>query len=77
VRVESGVTLENVQLGPNVTIGTGCTVRNATLRDTIIGENTTLENVRLHKSLIGDHVELRNIAGEVNAGDHTVISGTH
>ena len=77
VRVESGVTLENVQLGPNVTIGKGCTIRNATLRDTIIGENTTLENVRLHKSLIGDHVELRNIAGEVNAGDHTVISGTH
>lgn len=75
VRVVPGVTLENVTLGPNVSIEVGCEIRNATLRDTIIGRDTTILNASLHDSLIGDHVRLENVNGVVNAGDHTSIIG--
>jgi glucose-1-phosphate thymidylyltransferase len=75
VRVEPDVTLESVVLGPNVTIGSGSTIRNAVLRDTIIGEHATLEDVRLHDSLVGDHTEVRNVRGRLNLGDHGTIAG--
>ena len=73
VRVEDDVTLENVELGPNVTIGRGSTVRDAKLRDTIIGEHATVEGATLHDSLVGDHAEVRGVSGSVNLGDHSTV----
>lgn len=75
VRVEPGVVLDDVTLGPNVSIGKGSTVKNAVLRDVIVGENSTLENVKLHDSLLGDEVEVRNFTGRINLGDHSVVEG--
>ncbi len=75
VRVEPDVVLENVTLGPNVTVGRGCTLRNAVLRDTIVGEHVTLEDVRLHDSLIADHADVRALRGTVNLGDHATLRG--
>ena len=75
VRVEPGVRLEKVDLGPNVTIGAGCTVRNSRLRDVIVGERSVIEDADLHDSLIGDEVTLRNVNGVVNVGDHTEVHG--
>src|SRR5688572_25914155 len=50
VRVDEGVTLEDSELGPNVTVETGCTIRKSKLRDTIVGSNVTIENSELHDS---------------------------
>ena len=75
VRVAEGVELENVHLGPNVSIETGCIIRNCTLRDTIVGENTTLEDCQLHESLVGNQVMLRGVQGQVSVGDYDRISG--
>jgi glucose-1-phosphate thymidylyltransferase len=75
VRVAPGVTLDNVRLGPNVSIEAGCEIRNATLRDCIIGRDTIIRNAELHDSLIGDSVHLENVHGVANAGDHTSMIG--
>ena len=75
VRVEPGVQLDDVGLGPNVSIGKGSILRSVELRDVIVGENVRLENVRLHDSLLGDEVELRNFRGKVNLGDHAAVEG--
>ena len=75
IRVAEGVTLENCEIGPNVTIETGSVVRNSKLRDTILGEKVTIENAELHESVIGDHSVVRGIKGSVNIGGHTVING--
>jgi len=74
VHVAEGVELENVELGPNVTIGTGCTIRNAKLRDTIIGEQTTIEDSELHDSLIGDNVRVQGASGALSLGDFSSIT---
>ena len=75
VRVEEGVTLENVELGPNVTIEAGCVIRNAKLRDTLVGRNTEIEDAQLHDSLIGANVRLRNVTGSVSVADHSELLG--
>jgi glucose-1-phosphate thymidylyltransferase len=75
VRVAPGVMLENVKLGPNVSIESGCEIRNAKLRDCIIGRDTVIRNADLHDSLIGDSVHLENVNGVANAGDHTTFIG--
>ena len=76
VHVADGVTLERSEIGPNVTLGAGTTVRGSTLRDTIVGENATIEDSRLHDSLIGSDVRVRGTRGRVDVGDHSVVAGS-
>jgi glucose-1-phosphate thymidylyltransferase len=73
VHVADGVTLEESEIGPNVTISTGTTVRGSRLRDCIVGEGSTLEKCDLHDSLVGSHVTLRGVRGQVDVGDHSVV----
>jgi glucose-1-phosphate thymidylyltransferase len=75
VRVEEGVTLENVELGPNVTIESGCTVRNTQLRDTLVGSETVIENAVLHDSIIGAHVHMAGVSGRISVADHSELHG--
>jgi len=75
VHVAEGVTLENVEIGPNVTISTGSTVRESRLRDTIVGEAAVIENSNLHDSLVGSHAEVRAVRGAVDVGDHSKVAG--
>lgn len=75
VRIAEGVELEDVELGPNVTIEAGSVIRNSTLRDVIVGAHTTIENSSLRDSLIGDHVRIRGVRGVVSVVDHTEVEG--
>ena len=75
VRVEEGVELENVELGPNVTIGTGSVLRNVTVRDTIIGEKTTIESCKLHDSIIGNGVVMRGFDGTAHVTHSSEVLG--
>ena len=75
VRVAEGVELDNCEIGPNVTIETGCVIRDSKLRDTIMGENTTIEKCDLRDSMIGSNVKVRAARGSLNIGDHSVIDG--
>ena len=75
VRVAEGVHLENVEIGPNVTIETGCTLRNTKVSDSIIGANTTIEDTTLQRSIVGDQVRIRAFSGEANVGDHSELVG--
>ncbi|HEX6913176.1 MAG TPA: sugar phosphate nucleotidyltransferase [Longimicrobium sp.] len=73
VHVADGVALEHSEIGPNVTIGTGTTVRGSTLRDTIVGENTSIVDSRLNDSLVGNDVKVHGVTGQVDLGDHSVV----
>ena len=73
VCVAPGVVLEDTEIGPNVSIGAGSTVRGGRLRDCIVGEHSVLDGCDIHDSLIGDHVAVRGLTGTASVGDHTVI----
>ena len=74
VRVAEGVQLENSQIGPNVTIETGCVIRNARLRNVIVGEHTKIENAELHDSVIGNHCAVSGVKASLNIGDHATVT---
>lgn len=67
------VVLEDSRIGPNVSIGAGCVLRNCVLSDCVVGEGSRLEGCRLVGSLVGDHCDLRGMVGAVNVGDYSEI----
>lgn len=73
VHVADGVTLDNAEIGPNVTLAAGVRVSGSTLRDCVVGEKSVVDNCRLHNSLIGADVTVRGLTGQVDLGDHSVV----
>ena len=73
VHVADGVELEDAEIGPNVTVGRGSSVRGSRLRDTIVGANARLTECDLHDSLVGNDVQLSGVKGQVDIGDHSIV----
>ena len=73
VYIEDGVTIANSVVGPNVSLGAGSIIENATLRDTIAGTQSRIVRSNLTNSLIGDNVFVSGIVGEVTLGDHSEV----
>jgi glucose-1-phosphate thymidylyltransferase len=75
LRVEPGVTLEDVRIGPNVTIEEESVVRSSSVRDSIIGRGVVIEGCDLHDSMIGDRAVLRGVKGSVSIAADSVVEG--
>lgn len=75
VHVADGVELEDSEIGPNVTLSTGATVRGSRLRDTIVGADARVEGSTLAHSLIGDRATVRGVHGRVDVGHDSVVEG--
>jgi glucose-1-phosphate thymidylyltransferase len=73
VYIEDNVTLASSTIGPNVSIGTGSTVENSTISDTLVGNGSTIRRAKLSKSLIGDAAIVEGITGSANVGDHSTV----
>ena len=73
VYVESGVTIRNSIVGPNVSIGAGSNIDGSTLSDSIVETHTTIKSSTLARSLIGSHAVVEGVAGEITVGDHSEI----
>jgi glucose-1-phosphate thymidylyltransferase len=71
VRIESGVELSASEIGPNVTLGSGCRVIRSRLRDSIVGANSVIEDSVLSDSLIGEHARVNGLCGVTLLGDHS------
>ncbi|MGH7475077.1 MAG: sugar phosphate nucleotidyltransferase [Longimicrobiales bacterium] len=75
VRIEEGVELHDVEIGPNVTVGTGTRIHRSRIRDTIVGEDCLIEEAELHDSLIGNAVTVRRVRGSLSLVDHSETLG--
>lgn len=75
VYIEEGVTMEHSVIGPNVSLGAGCTIRHSIIRDSIAGDNVSLSNASLHDSFLGDHVVVHGVQGSMTVGDHSELRG--
>jgi len=73
VCIAADAVLEDTEIGPNVSIGAGTTIRGGRLRDCIVGEKTVLAACDLQRSLVGDHVSASGLTGSASVGDHSVI----
>ena len=75
VYIEDGVTVEHSTVGPNVSIGAGSTIRNATVRDTVAGDGVQIAGATLHDSFLGDQVVVEGVQGRMTLGDHSELRG--
>jgi glucose-1-phosphate thymidylyltransferase len=53
VYIHESSRVENSIIGPNVSIGINCTIRNSRIKNSIIDDNSTLTEANLEDSLIG------------------------
>jgi len=71
VYVDPSVKLESAVIGPFVSIGADCEIKNSIISNSIIGNGTLVEKMILEKSLIGRNVHLKGQATRLNLGDES------
>lgn len=67
------VVLINATVGPNVSLGKGCRVENATLKNSLIQTNSHIKNASLDNAMIGNHARFDGNFTSVNIGDYSVL----
>ncbi len=67
------VILENVTIGPYVSVGSGTKIVNSTIKNSLIQSNSILKNVQLEEAMIGNHVRYDGNFTQVSLGDYTVL----
>jgi glucose-1-phosphate thymidylyltransferase len=63
----------NAIVGPHVSIGADSCVESSIISNSILEDSAQVEGAILTGSLIGKHAIIKRRAGEVNAGDNTVV----
>jgi glucose-1-phosphate thymidylyltransferase len=61
-------------IGPYVSLGAGCNVKQSIIQDSILEDDAQVIGVILEKSMVGRSAQLRRRAGVVNAGDNTNVT---
>ena len=67
------VVLINATVGPNVSLGKGCRVENATVKNSLIQTNSHIKNASLDNAMIGNHARFDGNFTSVNIGDYSVL----
>lgn len=75
VYVAEGVSLDNVEIGPNVSISAGCSISRSRLVDTIVWAGAEITDADLHDSLVGSSAHVAGVRGRVDVGDHSSVHG--
>jgi glucose-1-phosphate thymidylyltransferase len=75
VHVHPSASVENSTLGPYVSVGRDCVVRNSTITDAILEAGVTVEDSTLRDSILGERSQVRGVKGSVNVGDDSKVTG--
>jgi len=67
------VELENVILGPHVSIGKGSVIKNSIVKNSIIQTETSINGVILDKAMLGNKVEVSLRPRDYSLGDYTTV----
>lgn len=75
VRIESGVTLNNCTIGPNVTVETRAVVENAEIADAILGAGSVVRGCTVNDTLIGSGATVtEDMSGMIVAADEVAVA---
>ncbi len=67
------VELKNAIIGPNVSIGEGCIIKNSTIKNSLIQTYSEVENANLDNAMIGNYAKFRGDFTEISIGDYSVL----
>ena len=74
VSIPHGTTLESSVIGPYVTLGEGCKLKNVVVRNSIIEAGTQVTDMVVEGSLIGRNVMLEGKPDRLNIGDNSWVT---
>lgn len=65
------VTLKNTKVGPNVSIGHGCSLTNVTIENSLVQNETIITDATLIEAMIGNKVEYNGKFTKISIGDYS------
>lgn len=71
--IGENVELINAKIGPNVSIGDGCKVKDATIKNSLIQEFSEIKNARLNNAMIGSFAKFNGDFTQISIGDYSVL----
>lgn len=71
--IDDNVVLKNATIGPNVSIGHGCKIENATIKNSLVQNLTVIRNANLNNAMIGSHVVYDGNFTSISIGDYSVL----
>jgi glucose-1-phosphate thymidylyltransferase len=75
VHLGQGVRLSRSIVGPHVSVGDGCEIRDAVLEDSLLCEGVHLQGVVLRDAVLGRDSRVRQPARALNLSDNTEVDG--
>lgn len=67
------VELKNSVIGPNVSIGEGCVIKDSSIRNSLIQTYAEVENASLDNAMIGNYARFKGDFKEISIGDYSVL----
>ena len=73
--IAKNVEIINSNIGPHVSIGSGTTIKNSSIKNSIIQKNSVISNAELRNSMLGSYVKYngKNQKQEVSLGDFSEV----
>jgi len=71
VFVAEGATISNSTVGPNVVLEEGSSIRESTVRESILFSGARVDDSDLVDSMVGRHATIYSATGRLNVGDHS------
>ena len=71
--IGENVKLINATVGPNVSLGKGCTVENATIKNSLVQNQSTIKNAHLDNAMIGSFASFDGNFTSISIGDYSVL----
>ncbi|MEX0772212.1 MAG: sugar phosphate nucleotidyltransferase [Balneolales bacterium] len=68
------VSIEDSEIGPNVSLGAGARISSSKLKDAIIMEQAQISNSRLNNSTVGIRASVTDTQGEIHVGDDSQVT---
>jgi glucose-1-phosphate thymidylyltransferase len=65
------VNIRNSKVGPHVSLGSGTTVENATVKSSLVQDKTVIKNITLQYSMLGSHVVVDGNFTTLSLGDYS------
>ncbi|HEU4496825.1 MAG TPA: sugar phosphate nucleotidyltransferase [Flavobacterium sp.] len=67
------VILVNATVGPNVSLGNGCHVQDATIKNSLVQNHSHIKNADLDNAMIGSHAKFDGKFTSISIGDYSVL----
>ena len=71
--IGENVELINAKIGPNVSIGDGTKIENATIKNSLIQTFAEVKNTKLNNAMIGNFAKFNGEFTEISIGDYSVL----